>query len=156
MNKSSDIIFKNWLDHARFLRLSSCRNTAVIQSCYSFSLLPPCKDIWTPKVGDENFCFKSESENQHDKFAVAILLEENVVGHVPINLSKIFHQFLKISNCTIGCKVTGKRVSLGAGYGLEIPVQYIFVGAEKAAEWAEKHLKKVFENVNKKGIKCLK
>ena len=30
----------------------------------------------------------------------------------------------------------------GAGYGLEIPVQYIFVGAEKAVEWAEKHIKK--------------
>ena len=44
----------------------------------------------------------------------------------------------------------------GAGYGLEIPVQYIFVGAEKAVEWAEKHIKKVFENVNIKVIKCLK
>ena len=58
-------------------------------------------------------------------------------------------------NCTIGCKVTGKRVNCGASYGLEIPVQYIFVGAEKAVEWAEKH-KKVFDNVNKKVIKCLK
>ena len=53
-------------------------------------------DIWTPKVGDENFCLKSENENQHDKFAVAILLEEQIVGHVPKNLSKIFHQFMKI------------------------------------------------------------
>ena len=93
---------------------------------------------------------------QHDKFAVAILLEEKVVGHVPINLSKIFHEFLQIPNCTTGCKVTGKRVNRGAGYGLEIPVQYIFVGAEKAVEWAEKHIKKVFDNVNKKVIKCLK
>ena len=113
----------------------------------------PYNDIWAPKVGDENLCLKSESENQHDKFAVAILLQEKVVGHVPINLSKIFHQFLKIPNCTIGCKVTRKRVNRGTGYGLEIPVQYIFVGAEKAVEWAEKHLKKVFENVNKKVIK---
>ena len=79
-----------------------------------------------------------------------------LVGHVPINLSKILHQFLKIPNCTIGCNVTGKRVNRGAGYGLEIPVQYIFVGAEKAVEWAEKYIRKVFENVNKKVIKCLK
>ena len=71
-------------------------------------------------------------------------------------MSKILHQFLKIPNCTIGCKVTGKRVNRGAGYGLEIPVQYIFVGAEKAVEWAEKHIKKAFENVNKKVTKCLK
>ena len=61
-------------------------------------------DIWKPKVGDENFCLKSENENQHGKFAVAIVLEERIVGHVPKNLSKIFHQVMKFSNCTIGCK----------------------------------------------------
>ena len=85
---------------------------------------------------------KSENENQHDKFAVAILLEEQIVGHVPKNLSKIFHQFMKIPNCTIRCKVTGKRVNRGAGYGFEIPVQYGFIGAKKAVEWAEKNIKK--------------
>ena len=101
-------------------------------------------DIWTPKVGDENFCLKSENENQHDKFAVAIVLEERIVRHVPKNLSKIFHQFMKIPNCTIGCKVTGKRVNRGAGYGLEIPVRYRFIGAKETVEWAEKNIKKVF------------
>ena len=72
------------------------------------------------------------------------------------NLSKIFHQFMKIPNCTIRCKVTGKRVNRGAGYGLEIPVQYRFIGAKKAVEWAEKNIKKVFENMNKKFNKCVK
>ena len=43
-------------------------------------------DIWTTKVGDENFCLKSENENQHDKFAVAIVLEERIVVHVPKNV----------------------------------------------------------------------
>ena len=113
-------------------------------------------DIWTPKVSDENFCLKSESENQHDKFAVAIVLEERIVGHVPKNVSKLFHQLMKIPNCTIGCKVTGKCVNRGAGYGLEIPVQCRFVGAEKAVEWAKKNIKKVFENINKKVNKCVK
>ena len=98
-------------------------------------------DIWTPKFGDENLFLKSENENTHDKFAVAILLEEQIVGHVPKNLSKIFHQFMKIPNCTISCKVTGKRVNRGAGYGLEIPVQYRFFGAKKAIEWAETYKK---------------
>ena len=61
---------------------------------------------------------------------------------------------MKIPNCTIGCKVTGKRVNCGAGYGFEIPVQYRFIGAEKAVEWAKKeHKKKVFENINKKDNK---
>ena len=114
---------------------------------------------WTngnPKFLDKNFCLKSENKNQHDKFAVAIVLEERIVGHVPKNLSKIFHHFMKIPNCTTECKVIGKRVNRGAGYGLEILVQYRFICARKAVEWAEKNIKKVFENINKKVNKCVK
>ena len=37
-------------------------------------------DIWAPKVGDENFCLKSENENQHVKFAVAIVLEARILA----------------------------------------------------------------------------
>ena len=59
-------------------------------------------DIWIPKVGEENFCLKSENEKELDKFVVAVVLEERILGHVPKNLSKIFHQFMKIPNCTIG------------------------------------------------------
>ena len=55
-------------------------------------------DIRTPKVDDENFCLKPENENQHDKFAVAVALKERTVGHVLENLSKIFHQFMRIPN----------------------------------------------------------
>ena len=50
----------------------------------------------------------------------------------------------------------GKRVNRGAGYGLEIPVQYRFNGAEKAVEWVEKNIKKVFVNMNEKINKCIK
>ena len=113
-------------------------------------------DLWTPKVGDENFCLKSENENQHGKFAVAIVLEERIVGHVPKTLRKIFHQFMKIPNCIIGCKVTGNRVNRGAGYGLEIHVHYRFIGVEKAVKWAERNIKEVFENIDKKVNKCVK
>ena len=63
---------------------------------------------------------------------------------------------MKILNCTIGCKGTGKHVNCGAGYGLEIPVQYIFIGAERAVEWAQKNRKKVFEDINRKVNKCVK
>ena len=99
---------------------------------------------------------KSENENQYGKFAVTTVLEERIVEHVPKNLSKIFHLFMKIPNCTIRCKVTGKRVNRGAGYGLEILVQYRYIGAEKAVEWTEKNIKEVFENTNKKVNKCVK
>ena len=52
-------------------------------------------------------------------------------GHVPKNLRKIFNIFLTLPNCAIKWKVTGKRLNRGAGYGLEIPVQYIFFGPER-------------------------
>ena len=69
---------------------------------------------------------------------------------------KIFHQFIKIPNCITSCKITGKRVNRGAGYGLEIPVQYRFIGTKKAVEWAEKRIQKVLENIDKKFSKCVK
>ena len=47
---------------------------------------------------------------------------------------------MKIPNCSIGRKVTGKPVNRGGGYGLEITVQYRFINAEKAIEWAEKNI----------------
>ena len=101
-------------------------------------------DIWTPKVGGENFCLNPENENQHDKFAVAIVLEERI-GHVPEKLSKIFHQFMKVPDCAIGSKVTGKRVNRETGCGLEISVQYRFIVGKNAVEWAEKNIKKVLK-----------
>ena len=113
-------------------------------------------EIWTSKVGDWNFCLKSENENQYGKSAVTIVLEEWIVEHVPKNLSKIFHLFMKIPNCSIRCKVIGKRVDRGAGYGLEILVQYRFIGGEESVEWAEKNIKEVFENTNKKVNKHVK
>ena len=54
------------------------------------------------------------------------------------NLSRVMNCFLKIPGCSIACKVTGKRVNRGAGYGLEIPVTYELIGAEKAVDWDEK------------------
>ena len=109
------------------------------------------------KVGDKNLSLKLESENLHDKYAVAVLSEGRVVGHVPKNLSKLFHQFLRIPNSTIGCKITGKRVNRGAGYGLEIPAEYSFIGAVKAVEWVEKkNINKLFVNLSEKINKCMK
>ena len=60
-------------------------------------------------------------------------------------MSEIFHQFIETPNCVIRCKVIGKFVNRGAGYGLEIPVQYRFIGAEKAVEWAEKNINFFFK-----------
>ena len=52
--------------------------------------------------------------------------------------------------------VTGKRINRNAGYGLEIPVEYVFNSNEKDLQWAKKNLDNIDENVNKKVGRCLK
>ena len=59
-------------------------------------------------------------------------------------------------NHTIRMSVTGKRINRGAGYGLEILVEYVFNGNEKALQWAKKNLDNINANVNKKVGRCLK
>ena len=58
-------------------------------------------------------------------------------------------------NHIIRMSVTGKRINRGAGYGLEILVEYVFNGNEKALQWAKKNLDNIDANVNKKVGKCL-
>ena len=41
----------------------------------------------------------------------------------------------------------------GAGYDLEIPVEYVFNGNEKALQWAKKNLGNIDEPVKKKSWK---
>ena len=65
------------------------------------------------------------------------MFEGRTVGHVPRNFSKT----MRLPGCSILCKVTGKRVNRGAGYGLKIPISYKFVGAGKAVDWVEKKKK---------------
>ena len=43
-----------------------------------------------------------------------------------------------------------------AGYGLEIPLEYIFNDNEKALQWAKKNLDIINANVNKKVGRSLK
>ena len=104
-------------------------------------------DIWDPKVGDGDILLEPEETNEHDEFTLAVLSEGRTVGHVPRNFSKTMKLFMRLPGCSILCKVTGKRVNRGAGYGLEIPVSYKFVGADKAVDWVEEKIKKISEIV---------
>ena len=52
--------------------------------------------------------------------------------------------------------VTGKRIKRGAGWGLKIPVKYVFHGNEKALQWAKKILDNIYVNINKKVGRSLK
>ena len=84
-----------------------------------------------------------ETDNPHDNYAVAIIRNSHVVGHVPLGLSKTFSNFLSLPASTMLCIVTGKRLNRGAGLGLEKPVMYQARGHEKAIQWLEKTITKV-------------
>ena len=63
----------------------------------------------------------------YDPHAVAIT-KNNVVERVPQNICDHFRKFLSLPKTSIRARVLGKRVNRGAGYGLEIPVCFIFQG----------------------------
>ena len=56
---------------------------------------------------------------------------------------------------SIKAEVTGKRVSRGGGYGLEMPVIYYFTGPEKLVNWIKEKLNLCKQNLekNKKMLK---
>ena len=113
-------------------------------------------DVWTPNVGDENLYLEPGDGNEYDKNAVAVIIDVKIGEHIPKNLSKTFKRFLTLPNCTINCTVIGKGVNHGAGYGLEIPVNFKFLGPAKAIQWAEKAVKKILQNTDQRLKHCKK
>ena len=91
------------------------------------------KQSWDPVVGRRYQCVVEE-KNEHDEYAVAVI-DDGVVGHIPLRLSKIMTMFLKLTGSYIEAEVTGKYVNRGAGYGLELPCIYHITGQEKAVLW---------------------
>ena len=86
------------------------------------------KKHWTPTVGDhDSLVCKAEPNSKYDKTAVVVVLPNNqVTGHVPRNLSSIFTRFLASQGSKIHAEVVGEVID--RGYGLEVPVDYIFDG----------------------------
>ena len=90
---------------------------------------------WTPKKG-EILKARQEPENEYDNYAVAVERCGDVVWHLSkgrsARFAKIVSYFLRASNencCRV--KVTGKRVNLGNGEGLQIPCILHFSGEAK-------------------------
>ena len=99
-------------------------------------------------VGGEVLVCTRETDNPHDNYAVSIIRNSYVVGHVPLGLSKSFSNFLPPPASTMLCIVTGNRLNRGAGLGLEIPVMYQARGHKKAIQWLEKTMTKILLHVD--------
>ena len=108
--------------------------------------------IWNPVDGAVLVCTR-ETDNPHDNYAVSIIRNSYVVGHVPLGLSKTFSNFLSLPVSTMLCIVTGKRLNRGAGLGLEILVMYQARGHEKALQWLEKTITKIVLHADDLGSK---
>ena len=84
------------------------------------------KRVWEPFIG-ETLQVSREEDNIHDRWAVSVVLNGNIVGHVPREISRPFWHFL-LHDGEISCEVTGPR---RYGNGLEVPCKYRCAGRRK-------------------------
>ena len=85
------------------------------------------KDIWDPRIG-EVLALKREPENSTDKWAVAVVRSDLVVGHVPYEIAATISHSLKRDFNKGTVEITGTRINRGAGLGLEVPCTYRLYG----------------------------
>ena len=127
------------------------------------------KEILEPKTGQEAMLVR-EPQNKWDSNAVVVVGGEGsdtmvrkqefsnteplkrpnefdsehveVVGNIPKLMALHVTKFLKRSTNSGKVTVTGKRVNRGAGYGLELPCEYVFYGDKFSCEWLKNKLAK--------------
>ena len=89
------------------------------------------KEIWTAVIGETLSCTR-EPDNANDRYAVAVLKDGMIIGHLPRKISKVCSLFLRRGG-SITCSVTGRKrysTDLTQG-GLEIPCLLLFKAGVK-------------------------
>lgn len=81
------------------------------------------KDIWEAAIGEHLAC-EGENANNHDHYAVAVLKDRTIVGHLPRKVSRVCSLFLRRGG-RIDCVVTGTWRYSPQG-GLEVPCKLLF------------------------------
>ena len=96
-------------------------------------------------IGEVLHC-EAGNDNEFDKNAVALKNENGqVVGHIPIELSKVFAKFLQ-NYGEIEGECIGSRYNLGKGNGMELPIDYRFIGNEPYLTDLRKELQQLKSN----------
>ena len=72
---------------------------------------------------------------------------EEVIGHLPELMALDLTKFLKRPKNSGTVTVKGKKVNRGAGYGSELPCEYLFYGEKFSCEWLKK-------KITKEGFDC--
>ena len=100
------------------------------------------KDVWIASIGETLNCVR-QTGNRFDRYAVAVIKNDTIVGHLPKKLSRVFSLFIRRGG-TIQCRITGCRKyssDLRQG-GLEIPCILLMKGKSKDIQ----NLKKLLKN----------
>ena len=87
-------------------------------------------EVWTPATG-EILSLKSEPDNSHDQFSVAVMKNETVVGHVPRPASRLVFHFFSRDGHKGFCEIIGNRLNRGVNLGIEVPCIYRFYGGQR-------------------------
>ena len=99
--------------------------------CCVFVAIHVYQAIWTAAVGQVLPCVR-EPANPDDRYAVAVMKDGTIVGHLPKKVSRICSLFLRRGG-SICCRVSGNRrysADLPQG-GLEIPCSVMFKAKPK-------------------------
>ncbi len=111
------------------------------------------KDIWLA-VDGQVLQSRRETSNGHDPFAVSVVKDSTVVGHLPRKISAICSLFLR-RHGTITCRVNGSRRNsrdLPQG-GLEVPCILIFSGELLLIQKVKNHIDDITkEDESKAGV----
>ena len=92
------------------------------------------KDRWTP-VKSEMLKAVVEPKNKEDKFGVAIMKDDCLVGHLPKEktgkFAKIIFYFLQacdLNTCSV--EITGKAINQGDGKGMKMACKLYFLAED--------------------------
>ena len=111
--------------------------------------------MWISIIGDDSLTCKREEHNENDKSAVAIIWDDcvskKIVGHVPLNWSKVASKFLQLKNHHIRVELTGMRLDWDSKY-----LQTIFFGDARVITWVKNSLGKLDNEFHVKVKKCVK
>ena len=90
------------------------------------------KESWSSSIGEElTLSAQPESDNVFDKFAVAVLRDNIIVGHIQWEISRLCWYFLQKRQSSIVCRITDhRRLSDVEGNGLVVPCIYIYLRRE--------------------------
>ena len=65
------------------------------------------QEVWEAAIDEELIC-RPERSNAHDRYAVAVMKTDVVVGHLPSKFSRSYTLFIRRGGSNL-CRVAGRR-----------------------------------------------